>query len=75
MLCGPNWDFILNCLLFLLAIIPAHIHGFYISCVYFHRRHKVVPKFAAARVKSFVDESGVGEERAIPRRTQAAYTF
>lgn len=28
-------------LLFLAAIIPSHIHGFYLSCTYFHRRRKV----------------------------------
>ena len=38
---GGGWDTILNCLLFLLAIIPSHIHGFYITCTYFHRRNKV----------------------------------
>ncbi|WPG98826.1 Hypothetical protein R9X50_00162400 [Acrodontium crateriforme] len=41
LLCGPNWDLVLNCSLFLLAIIPSHIHGLYISCTYFHRRRKV----------------------------------
>lgn len=41
MLCGASWDCMLNCALFLLAIIPSHVHGFYISCTYFHRRSKV----------------------------------
>ncbi|KAK1059701.1 hypothetical protein LTR74_012432 [Friedmanniomyces endolithicus] len=41
MLCGWEWDCMLNCLLFLLAVIPSHVHGFYISCTYFHRRKKV----------------------------------
>lgn len=41
LLCGAHWDFILNCTLLLLAIVPAHVHGFYLSCTYFHRRHKV----------------------------------
>ncbi len=40
-LCGADWDFALNCVLFLLAVIPSHIHGFYITMTYFHRRHKV----------------------------------
>ena len=38
---GPGYDCLMNCFLFLLAILPSHIHGFYISCVYFHRRSKV----------------------------------
>ncbi|TKA26708.1 hypothetical protein B0A54_16996 [Friedmanniomyces endolithicus] len=41
MLCGWEWDCMLNCVLFLLAVIPSHVHGFYISCTYFHRRKKV----------------------------------
>jgi len=31
----------MNCALFLLAVIPSHIHGFYISWTYFFRRRKV----------------------------------
>lgn len=41
MLAGFEWDCMINCLLFLCAVIPSHIHGFYISCTYFHRRRKV----------------------------------
>ncbi|GAB1726296.1 hypothetical protein NU195Hw_g4545t1 [Hortaea werneckii] len=41
LLAGIDVDFIINCTLFLLAVIPSHIHGFYISLVYFHRRKKV----------------------------------
>lgn len=41
LLCGPNMDFIFNCLLFLLAVIPSHVHGFYISLTYFNRKRKV----------------------------------
>jgi len=41
MLAGPNEDFIFNCVMFLLAIIPSHIHGFYISLTYFNRKRKV----------------------------------
>lgn len=40
-LSGFGWDLILNCLFFLAAVIPAHIHGFYISMTYFHRKSKV----------------------------------
>lgn len=45
LLCGPGWDCILNCAFFILAVIPSHIHGFYLSCVYFHRRAKVGRRF------------------------------
>ncbi|KIX93170.1 uncharacterized protein Z520_11024 [Fonsecaea multimorphosa CBS 102226] len=38
---GPNQDFIFNCVMFILAIIPSHIHGFYISLTYFNRKRKV----------------------------------
>jgi hypothetical protein len=34
-------DCLLNCCFFVLAVIPSHIHGFWISCTYFHRRSKV----------------------------------
>ncbi|SMY23322.1 unnamed protein product [Zymoseptoria tritici ST99CH_1A5] len=40
MLTGLNYDCMLNCIFFLLAVIPSHVHGFYVSCVYFHRRKK-----------------------------------
>ncbi|KAH0847807.1 hypothetical protein AYO21_04013 [Fonsecaea monophora] len=38
---GPNEDFLFNCVMFILAIIPSHIHGFYISLTYFNRKRKV----------------------------------
>ena len=41
LLTGLNADVILNCCLFLLAVIPSHIHGFYISLTYFNRKRKV----------------------------------
>nr|OQO27389.1 hypothetical protein B0A51_05281 [Rachicladosporium sp. CCFEE 5018] len=41
MLAGPHWDCMFNSLLFLAAIIPSYVHGFYVSCTYFHRRGKV----------------------------------
>ena len=41
LLCGPETDLIINCLLFLAAIIPSHVHAFYISCTYFNRKRKV----------------------------------
>ncbi|KAI9659816.1 MAG: hypothetical protein M1821_001167 [Bathelium mastoideum] len=40
-LAGPGYDCLINCIFFLLAVIPSHIHGFYLSCTYFHRRRKV----------------------------------
>lgn len=41
LLCGFGMDFCLNCLFFLLAVIPSHIHGMYISFTYFSRSGKV----------------------------------
>ena len=41
LLCGPETDLIMNCILFLFAIIPSHVHAFYISCTYFNRKKKV----------------------------------
>lgn len=34
-------DAVVNCLFFIAGVIPGHIHGFYITCTYFHRKHKV----------------------------------
>ena len=41
LLTGPETDTFINAVLFLLGVIPSHIHGFYISCTYFHRKNKV----------------------------------
>jgi hypothetical protein len=38
---GPGMDCILNAIFFIAGIIPGHIHGFYITCTYFHRKRKV----------------------------------
>ncbi|KAH6718109.1 hypothetical protein BKA61DRAFT_599038 [Leptodontidium sp. MPI-SDFR-AT-0119] len=38
---GPGTDCLINTLLFIAGVIPGHIHGFYVTCTYFHRRHKV----------------------------------
>lgn len=40
LLTGPEMDTIISCCLFLCGVIPSHIHGFYLSCTYFHRRKK-----------------------------------
>ncbi|KAF2862009.1 hypothetical protein K470DRAFT_192203, partial [Piedraia hortae CBS 480.64] len=40
-LCGVGPDVALNCILFILAVFPSHVHAFCISCVYFWRRRKV----------------------------------
>ncbi|KAK9777771.1 hypothetical protein AB5N19_04481 [Seiridium cardinale] len=41
LLCGFDADFAMNCFLFILAVIPSHIHGMYISFIYFHRKNRV----------------------------------
>ncbi|KAF7869724.1 hypothetical protein EAF04_004508 [Stromatinia cepivora] len=38
---GIGADCLLNTILFILGVIPGHIHGFYITCTYFSRRKKV----------------------------------
>ncbi|APA13002.1 hypothetical protein SS1G_08498 [Sclerotinia sclerotiorum 1980 UF-70] len=38
---GIGADCLLNTILFMLGVIPGHIHGFYITCTYFSRRKKV----------------------------------
>lgn len=40
-LTGAGMDTMMNSILFLCGVLPSHVHGFYISCVYFHRRGKV----------------------------------
>jgi len=40
MLTGLGHDTLMNSLLFLAGVLPSHIHGFYISCTWFHRRKK-----------------------------------
>jgi hypothetical protein len=34
-------DCILNTILFIAGVLPGHIHGFYVTCTYFHRKTKV----------------------------------
>jgi uncharacterized membrane protein YqaE (UPF0057 family) len=41
LVCGPEIDFIINCLLFLAGVIPSHLHAVYISWTYFNRKRKV----------------------------------
>lgn len=41
LLCGPDADFAINCALFICAVIPSHVHCFYISFTYFGRKKKV----------------------------------
>jgi len=41
MLCGVGQDLFINSMLFLLAVIPSHFHGFYLSWTYFSRKRRV----------------------------------
>lgn len=41
LLCGADYDLFINCVLFLCAVFPSHIHSFYISRTYFSRKSKV----------------------------------
>lgn len=54
LLAGPQTDMLINCLLFLCAVIPAHIHGFYISWVYFSRKKKVRRGLYPGGYKTFI---------------------
>jgi uncharacterized membrane protein YqaE (UPF0057 family) len=54
LLAGPETDMLINCLLFLCAVIPAHIHGFYISAVYFYRKRKVRKGLYPGGYKTFI---------------------
>ena len=61
-------DTILNCLLFLCAVIPAHIHGFMISMTYFNRKRKVRKNKFPGKAPSYtrsekVVTGGAGWER------------
>jgi len=38
---GAGPDCLINTLLFVAGVLPAHIHGFYITCTYFRRKRKV----------------------------------
>jgi hypothetical protein len=40
MLTGLGHDTMVNSLLFLAGVLPSHVHAFYLSSVYFHRRRK-----------------------------------
>ena len=69
---GPGMDTILNCLFFLLGVIPSHIHGFYMTCTYFSRRRKV--SSGLRRTYGCVMlTTDTGQARQIPRWTQTSY--
>jgi hypothetical protein len=40
MLTGLGHDTVLNSILFIAGVLPSHVHGFYITCTYFHRRKR-----------------------------------
>lgn len=41
LIAGVGMDCLINTLFFLAGVIPGHIHGWFISCTYFHRKSKV----------------------------------
>ncbi|KAF4544762.1 Plasma membrane proteolipid 3 [Lasiodiplodia theobromae] len=53
-LTGFGMDTLINALLFLAAILPSHIHAFYLSCTYFARRHRVRRGRAPGGPKPFI---------------------
>ena len=59
MICGFGTDLLVNCFLLILAVIPAHLHGFYISCTYFHRKNKVEKGRYPGGPKTFIESPNV----------------
>ncbi|KAK7516766.1 hypothetical protein IWZ03DRAFT_415279 [Phyllosticta citriasiana] len=59
MLTGFGMDTMINCLLFIAAVLPSHIHGFYISCTYFARRRRVRKGRWPGGDKSFIASEDV----------------
>jgi uncharacterized membrane protein YqaE (UPF0057 family) len=47
-------DCLVNSILFVCGVLPSHVHGFYISCVYFSRRHKVRRGIYPGGYKAFI---------------------
>jgi uncharacterized membrane protein YqaE (UPF0057 family) len=41
LLTGAREDLFINSMLFLLAVLPSHVHGFYISWTYFSRKRRI----------------------------------
>ncbi|KAF1990190.1 hypothetical protein K402DRAFT_390488 [Aulographum hederae CBS 113979] len=41
LLTGCGGDLLLSFLFCLLGALPSHLHGLYISCVYFHQKNRV----------------------------------
>lgn len=64
-----GWDLVVNCALFFCAVIPAHIHAFYVSRVFFSRRRKVGFPQCDMRIETATD-TPPGAERSLAGRTE-----
>lgn len=51
---GVGMDALVNTLWFLCGVIPGHIHGFYVTWTYFHRKRKVRKGKYPGGPKSFI---------------------
>lgn len=51
---GVGADCLFNTLFFLLGVIPGHIHGYYVTLTYFHRKGKVRKGKYPGGPKSFI---------------------
>jgi uncharacterized membrane protein YqaE (UPF0057 family) len=71
MLTGLNEDVLLNSVLFLLAVIPSHIHGFYISLTYFNRKRKVRKGIYPGKKRGMIWSDKVNNGGASRREIQA----
>ncbi len=54
LLADPQTDILVSCLLSCCAVIPAHMHGFYISWVYFYRKREVRRGLHPGGQKTFI---------------------
>ncbi|EXJ76868.1 hypothetical protein A1O3_10513 [Capronia epimyces CBS 606.96] len=70
LICGPNEDLLFNCLMFLLAVIPSHVHGFYISLTYFNRKRKVRNGMYPGKPKHLIWSDKVNNGGASRRETE-----
>ncbi|KAG9244331.1 hypothetical protein BJ878DRAFT_441520 [Calycina marina] len=63
LIAGPNTDFIINCLLFIAGVLPSHIHAFYVSCTYFHRKRRVRKGLPPVKATGTYYKAGIYSER------------
>jgi uncharacterized membrane protein YqaE (UPF0057 family) len=73
MLCGVGQDLFINSMLFLLAVIPSHFHGFYLSWTYFSRKRKVAKGRYPGGRKAIIHSEKVQNGGASPSEVKSLY--